>query len=160
MAHSVAEALNKFPGARMVVLAGNGHFQNSWGIPDRIKRLTDIRPVIVMNSSGERITRTIADYVLYPQRSKAPEPPLLMVELKETKEGIEVMKVSKGGPADKAGIEASDILKTIDGAKIEGIADIKIALLDKKPGDIVRLSLLRKRFLLGPKEMDVEVTLQ
>ncbi|MGE5893595.1 MAG: ChaN family lipoprotein [bacterium] len=160
MAQTIAETLKKSPDVQIIALAGGGHFLNSWGIPDRVKRLTGIAPFVILNSGGEKITREIADLVLYPGPVEGPEPPLLMVALKKAPEGILVEKLVAGGVAEKAGIKADDVLRTIDGRKIEDVADIKIALLDRRPGDRVKLTLSRKRFLFGRKDMVVEVELR
>ena len=141
MAHSVADALKKYPDAQMVVLAGNGHIQYSWGIPDRVKRLTGEGSSVLVNFGGEELDRGIADFVLFPAEVEFPESPRLMVSLRKAEEGVIIEKVMEGGVAGKAGLEEGDIIKAIDDKVIEDISDIKILLLYKKHGDKIRIKV-------------------
>lgn len=160
MALSAAEALKQNPDATVILLAGNGHLQNSWGIPDRIKRHTGIKPVVILNGGTNSIESGLADYLLFPGHAEVPEPPLLMVSLKVEDDRISVENVMKGGPADMAGILKGDVLSTIEGREIKSLQDIKSILFWKKAGDKVSLSLERKRFLFGSRELGVTVTLR
>ncbi|MEC4686260.1 MAG: ChaN family lipoprotein [Nitrospirota bacterium] len=157
MAHSIADTLKKYPDTQMVVLAGNGHVQHSWGIPDRVKRLTNERPTVILNYGGEGFDRGIADFVLFPKRIEPPESARLMVFLKDQKKGVVIEKVMKGGVADKAGLKEGDIIIAIDDKIVGDIPDVKIALLDRRPGDKVKIKVKRKRFLFGMKEMVFDV---
>lgn len=59
--------------------------------------------------------------------------------------GVKVMSVTPGGPADKAGIQAGDVIRKIDDVKL-GKGDAgKLTgyLADRKPGDEVKLTYLR-----------------
>ena len=51
-------------------------------------------------------------------------------EEKEAKSGLEVQAVSDGSPAMKAGIEEGDILVSVNGSKINKIADLNEAVQD------------------------------
>ena len=68
MAHNIAAALQKYPDARMVVLAGSGHLQYAWGIPARVQRLTGAPGVIILNDSGQGVDQRLADYICIPPR--------------------------------------------------------------------------------------------
>lgn len=48
-----------------------------------------------------------------------------------------------GGPAERAGIRAQDIVVAIDGQKIGSISDMRRELFRKKPGDSVRVEVVR-----------------
>ncbi|VAX34133.1 hypothetical protein MNBD_NITROSPIRAE03-866 [hydrothermal vent metagenome] len=157
MAHSIADTLRIYPDKQMVVLAGNGHVRHSWGIPDRVRRLTNERPTVILNYGGEGFDRGIADFVLFPKRIKPPESARLMVFLKNSRKGVVIEKVMKGGVADKAGLKEGDIITAVGAKVVSDISDIKIALLDRKPGDKVKIKVKRRRFLLGMKEMVFDV---
>ena len=83
--------------------------------------------------------------------------------------GALVQKVTPGGPADKAGIRAGDIsaqldnhpiqlggdiITKVDGKDIRSSKDLQAAVADRKPGDKVKLTMMR-----GSKARTVEVTL-
>ena len=159
MAHAISEAMEKYPDMQMVVLAGNGHLRYSWGIPDRVRRLTNESGVIILNGGEEKINRELADFVLYPEPVKAPESPKLKVILEEKDNLVTVKEVMKGGPAEQAGLKADDIIHKIDDREIEDISDIKIVLLDKRHGDPIKMIIYRKRFILGAEEIELDVTL-
>ncbi len=145
MAHSGAEALRKYPEAQMVVLAGSGHLQHSWGIPARVRRLTGDNSVLILNDSGQGVERGLADFILFPEPLPAPESPRLQVMLKKEKEGVIIEKVLKDGPGEKAGLKEKDIIKAVDNRAVLDIDDIKILLLTKKRGDTVNVKVLRKK---------------
>jgi len=157
MAHSIADTLKKYPDKQMVVLAGNGHIQHSWGIPDRVRRLTNERPTVILNYGGEGFDRGIADFVLFPKRIEPPEGARLMVFLKDTGKGVVIEKVMEGGVAGKAGLKEGDIITAVGAKVVSDISDIKIELLDRKPGDKVKIKVKRKRFLFGIKKMVFDV---
>lgn len=55
-----------------------------------------------------------------------------------------VREVTEGGPAHKAGLRRSDIITVLDGAGGADHAGLQRVLAGKKPGDVLRLSILRK----------------
>ena len=159
MAHTIVESLKKNPGYQMVVLAGNGHLQSSWGIPSRVKRLMDVDYTLILNSPGEDINRGLADYVLFPSYVPAPRAPRLGILTEETEEGLEVKRVFDGTPASRAGIEEGDIILSIDGREIKGLDDLKILLLHKAKGDRIKVKVSRSVFIFGSEETTMELTL-
>lgn len=68
--------------------------------------------------------------------------------------GALVSKVTKGGPADVAGIEVGDVIVKADGADVKSVSDLAAALAGKGAGDEVKLSILR-----GGSERDLSVKL-
>lgn len=75
----------------------------------------------------------------------------------DVKDGVYVVKVMIGGPADKAGIKAGDVILSIDGAKAS-TANEFISMLNKhKVGDRVTLRVARQG---GKQQDDVSVVLE
>ena len=58
--------------------------------------------------------------------------------------GALVNSVEKGSPADKGGVEASDIITKFDGKTVEGSSDLPRIVGSTKPGSKVDLEVLRK----------------
>ncbi len=58
-------------------------------------------------------------------------------------DGVFVSDVSKGTGADKAGIEAGDVIKKINAVKIHKFSDLVGQLIAKRPGDTVAVTLDR-----------------
>jgi putative serine protease PepD len=59
-----------------------------------------------------------------------------------------------GGPAEKAGLHPGDVITEIDDAKVEGGAELIVAIRSHRPGDTVTLTVKR-----GDGERTVRVTL-
>jgi putative serine protease PepD len=51
--------------------------------------------------------------------------------------------VVNGGPADKAGLHAGDVITAIDGTEVEGSAELIVAIRSHRPGDTVTLTVKR-----------------
>ncbi|MGA1414891.1 MAG: S1C family serine protease, partial [Candidatus Kapaibacteriota bacterium] len=61
----------------------------------------------------------------------------------EKKQGVVVIEVRRGTPAEKAGIEPGDIILEIDGTKIENSEDIELAIFDGVVGQTLNLLIDR-----------------
>ncbi len=72
----------------------------------------------------------------------------------EVDEGAFVTEVVPGSAADDAGLEAGDVIVEIDGEEVTEAAAVREAILDKEPGDQVRITILR-----NGEEQTVEVEL-
>lgn len=70
------------------------------------------------------------------------------------KNGVLVQLVQPGGPADKAGLKAGDIITTIDGRSIKDGDDLVNEIAARRPGSTVRLAYLR-----DGKQNDTTVTI-
>ena len=69
--------------------------------------------------------------------------------------GVKFADVREGSPAGKAGFKAGDIMVEFDGKPIENLYDFTYALRGKKPGDTVKVKVLRGG---TPVEADVLLT--
>ncbi len=58
-------------------------------------------------------------------------------------EGVRVARVMPGSPAERAGVQAGDVLVALDGAPIDGLRDLSETLKGHAPGDTVRITLRR-----------------
>ena len=67
--------------------------------------------------------------------------------------------MSSGGAGEKAGLRKGDVLVSVDVQPVQAIADVRLALWDNVPGDRVRVTVRRKRFLRAAAERDFEVEL-
>ncbi|MFQ6067284.1 MAG: S1C family serine protease [bacterium] len=68
--------------------------------------------------------------------------------------GLYVASVISGSPADKAGLQAKDIIRKIDGQEVKTSQELKALISKKKVGDEVSLTILR-----GKETKIFEVTL-
>ncbi len=58
--------------------------------------------------------------------------------------GALVSSVEPGGPAERAGIQAGDVILKLDGKEIEGSADLSRAVAAVSPGNAAKLEIWRK----------------
>jgi serine protease DegQ len=68
--------------------------------------------------------------------------------------GVLVQAVVPRGPADRAGVQARDVIVQMDDRKIELVEDVFAELRDHKPGEKVTVTVVR-----GGDSRDVDVTL-
>jgi serine protease Do len=68
--------------------------------------------------------------------------------------GAYVARVAAGGPADKAGIRAGDVLTKINGQEIKNSLGLTRELFKYQPGDKVTVTIFREN-----KTVDVSITL-
>jgi serine protease Do len=70
------------------------------------------------------------------------------------KNGVLVQEITPGGPAEKAGLKAGDIITTIDGRSIKDGDDLVNEIASRRPGSSIRLGLLREG-----KQTDATITI-
>jgi hypothetical protein len=157
MAESVDRFLKAHPNDQVVVLAGSGHLAYGSGIPKRAARRNEYAYTIILNDAG--LEKDIANYVLFPGTTPGVTSPKLMVFLKEEAGKVEIVGFPQDSASKKAGMQVGDMILSIDRTPVHSVDDIKIELLFRKKGEKVSVAVLRKG-LLGPEEMDFEVTLQ
>jgi PDZ domain-containing secreted protein len=68
--------------------------------------------------------------------------------------GVLVIRLERGGPAERAGIRSDDTITAINGAQVTSARDLRDQLLRYQPGDIVRLTVLRDRAEDLPVRLD------
>ncbi|TNG01494.1 MAG: PDZ domain-containing protein, partial [Gammaproteobacteria bacterium] len=160
MAQQVADYLRRHPDRKMVVLAGFGHVAHGVGIPNRVERRLPVDSAIVLPGDRTQIQPGIGDFILFPQKSKLPPAGLMGVFLGESgSRGVKVEQIAPDGAAADAGVKEGDWISKIDDIEIQTRADIKIAMLGRKPDERITVQVKRKRFILGEKELELELTL-
>ena len=68
--------------------------------------------------------------------------------------GVYIAKILVDGPLNNIGIVESDIITKIDNTQIDKMNDLKKYIYTKNPGDVVKLTILRRN-----EQITVEVTL-
>lgn len=157
MAESIDQYLKQRPDLRMVVLAGGGHIAFESGIPLRAFRRNSEPYVTVLNDAD--IEPGAANYIVYPRPLDGVTAPRLMVSLKELNSRLSIVDFQEGSVAKQAGLRAGDTILSVDNSAITTVEDLKLMLFYKKKGDVLAVKIMRKRFLLGDKEMEFTVTL-
>jgi predicted metalloprotease with PDZ domain len=157
MAESIDAYFKKNPDHQMAVIAGGGHLVYGTGIPKRAYRRNGLSYTVILNDGD--IERNIADFIIFPQPLDGMTAPKLMATFKEEKGRMVFQDFVKESPSKAAGIKVGDVLVSLDGVPVTTLPEIKTALYYKSKGDIMKVKVIRKRFLLGEKEMEFEVKL-
>jgi putative serine protease PepD len=58
-------------------------------------------------------------------------------------DGVPVVEVVDGGPADKAGLQAGDRILRVAGEQVETVGDVRVAVSEREPGERVELQVER-----------------
>lgn len=159
MAQHVAGYLEKHPRRQMLVLGGRGHISARHGIPNRVTRRTGIRGLVILSHDPRRSARTEADYLVLDR--ERPLPPLgMMGALLDIEKGIVITGFSHGSAAKAAGLEKGDRIVAVDGREVEDYVAFKLLMLDKKPGDRLKVTVEHKGWLVGQQRKTVEMVLK
>jgi uncharacterized iron-regulated protein len=159
MAERVADYLQANPQRRMVVLAGSGHLMFGSGIPQRVNRRLPISSAIILPGDKLQLAPGIADFISYPGEEKLPPAGVMGIYLAEQDHGVLVGGLAPGGAAEQVGVKKGDLIHSLDDSGIHKVSDIRVALLDKSPGDQVKLKVRRKGVIWGKDELEFDITL-
>lgn len=142
MAKQSARYLEAHPERYLVVLAGEGHVIRS-GIPARFARRSGVEPAIVLQGESKEFAPEDGDYLLVSETVELPRGGKLGVMLDTRENGVVVSDFSDDSAAREAGILKHDRIVKLDGAFIRSFADLKLTLMDKRPGDAVSVTVER-----------------
>ena len=158
MALSIDEYLRKNPMRQMIVIAGSGHLAYGAGIPKRAFRRNGYEYTTILNDAD--VDQGIADYLIFPKTEEGVMAPKLMVMIKAEDGRVMITDFPEDSVSKKAGIKAGDVILALDNSPVQTVADISLALFYKRHDEVVKVKVMRKRFLLGDKELEFEVMLK
>ena len=143
MAESAVDYLDENPESRLLILAGSGHIAYGSGIPNRIKRRTDVKQFSILVSEDYLpISENIADYLVL-SAEQSLQPVGLIGAFLQTEGKLLVIKgFSDDSAAKDAGLEEGAVIISVDNETVESFADFKLAIMARKPGDSVELQYL------------------
>jgi len=158
MAERAAKYLLQNPKKRLVVLAGIGHLTDGTGIPQRVTRRVPVKSSIVLPADSVEVRPGVSDFLLYPEDARLPPKGHMGIILADDEKAV-VKSVVPGSPAEQAGMEKGDVILSLNGVSTEKLADLRIFLVDKKPGDQLDVVIRRKRFFFGESEISLKMKL-
>jgi Peptidase family M28/PDZ domain len=123
-------------------------------VPRGIDRVTDLAAGIARRLAG---SGDVAAMSLTPVKQEPPSPPAsesersrgygpylgTIPDMTPRDFGLRLTGVREGSPAEKAGLQAGDVVVEFDGKPIADIYAYTYALRDKKPGDVVKIVVER-----------------
>jgi uncharacterized iron-regulated protein len=147
MADSAAKYLNDHPEKAIVVLAGGEHIAYGSGIPNRMRRrIPGLTSAILSLGREPNPDHTAADYFLVSTKLDLPAAARMGVVMDEGPNGVIVKEVTPQGAAAQAGVKVNDRIIAIAGDSVQSMADARLALLDKTPGQHITLYVQRKHW--------------
>lgn len=155
MSRSIYDYLAANPERTMVVLAGQGHLMYGSGIPKRTFRRNHLAYSIILIDAD--VEENIADYIFFPKPVEGETSPKLMVFLTKGKDGFAVAGFPDDSVSEKAGLKVGDILLFVDDVRVNTVDDIKIHLIYKKKGEIVRVKVGREE---NGKRIEIEIPVE
>jgi uncharacterized iron-regulated protein len=159
MAERAADYLKRYPTRRLVVLAGSRHLAYGSGIPRRLARRLEVASAIVLQGSESSSDSHMGDYLLPTEKRTLPPAGRLGIRLGNFGDGVVVVAFSRASAAAASGIMYADRIVSVDGEPVSGVADVKVALWDKRPGDRVVLKVRRRFWFPRDAELDFVVEL-
>ncbi|MCS6947027.1 MAG: ChaN family lipoprotein, partial [Steroidobacteraceae bacterium] len=153
MGWNAAQALSTpyDPREIVVVLIGAGHVAYGLGAERQLAphfsgRIASLIPVTVRDDDGRPVAGVRASYANYiwgVPRTAQPTLPVLGVSLlgRVGPEPTTVIQIDKRSPAERAGLKVGDVLRSIDGAPIDGTPALQRRIAEYAWGDAERIAL-------------------
>jgi serine protease Do len=114
--------------------------------------------VTVKREEGEKVLEVVLDkFGTWVRETVNPKVAFLGVKFSPTPhaDGVQIEQVFPNTPAAKAGVQANDVITHFDGEKVQDADHIRRLIASKKPGDKVKIKVLREG-----EEKEIEVTLE
>ncbi len=159
MSESIANYLSSPEGRdkKMMVMAGGFHVGYGFGLPRRTFRRLPVPYQIViphsqdfpdemkmLNVKAPNLPLPLADFVWgVPYQALKEKRVRLGIMMEQFQAGVRIRDVFPDSPAGKAGIIKGDIIATFDGVTINERFDLIYQLQKKKPGDKVKIKIIR-----------------
>jgi uncharacterized iron-regulated protein len=160
MAQQAADYLTAHPDYHMVILAGSGHIARGSGIPRRLLRRLPASSAIVLNGWDGAIEPGLADFILLPEPRLLP-PSGRFGLLLETGNPVPVVEACMpDSPCTLAGLKPGDRFLSIDDEPVADITDLRLAMWNKRPGDVVTIEVSRKRWFSAPQQLSYRIELR
>lgn len=140
MAQTLAQRLEQTGGKCIIVVAiGEGHITDRLGVPylTRIRKPHEYRTVapVPINYPFSVLDPDLADYVVITDKSQPVHRPRLGVTIKPAAsgEGVEILGILPGSPADRAAMRKGDIIISINGSIVKSVEEVQQALIRGGP---------------------------
>jgi uncharacterized iron-regulated protein len=159
MAEEAAQYLSTHPDKALVILAGRGHVESGFGIPNRVRRrLPDCKMATLVTADKVQTRDHVADYFLISNKEVLPPAPKMGISL-DVSVGVRVKDVPRPGPAADSGLKPEDQIVSIDGQDVKTLGDVRLALLNKQSGDHL-LIRARRNNSAGVEDFTFGIVLQ
>ena len=143
MARTASDFLSSNPEKKLIILAGSGHVVYQDAIPARIDTL-GARDFAILATGPEGRYAGGSPDVLFLERDLPLEPAgQVGMELAGQDDGVKVRSVQPQSPAEQAGLQPGDQILSIAGEPVRSLEDVRLALLDRAPGEELWVDWMR-----------------
>lgn len=153
MAAHAAEYLHAHPERGMVLLAGSGHIAPPGSIPERLEQRLGVSSAVLLPEEIAETAERGAVYRLSFEPVELPPAGRMGVRL-ALDDGVSAEAIQPDSAAQRAGLQTADRIVAIGGQAIESLADLRLALLDKVPGERIVVTVNRQ-----PEDRPVDLEL-
>ena len=144
MADSVVSQLQAHPGRQLVVLAGSGHVAADSGIPQRAQHRIPHEYTVMISTDPGMSAMAGADHALLASGDELPAAGKLGITMGESDSGVTVGRWLRDRIAGEyAEFLPGDLITSIAGERIGSIEDVRLAMLDRLPGEQLWVELER-----------------
>lgn len=149
MAAGIAEALQRYPGKRVVGVLGSGHVIHGWGVPRQLNDLGVSTVVTLLPSDAHGRCAdwpsglATAVFGVVPGKDPAAVPPRLGVWLAPHEQGVSIRDVVEDSVAATAGLRAGDVLLQVAGKPCRQAEDVIDRVRAQPPGSWLPMQVLR-----------------
>ena len=149
MAEALASGLERNPSALVVGIAGRGHLEYGYGIPHQLEDMGVEGVEILLPLDADEQCSILdpgvasAVYVVPADADSAPPRPLLGVGIETADDGVRVNEVVEGSVAERAGIEAGDVILSAAGFQTPTTAKLIEIVGRQAPGTWLPLEVRR-----------------
>ncbi len=141
MAYEIAKFLKENDKQTILVFAGRGHTHRE-AIPDRVKKRIGIGGITIA-SYQQNDPFFSSDYVIVQPKMELPAVGLIGIEMEERENNIYIKSITRDILKKPFGLQINDQLLTISQINISKYSDVKLAMLNKEPGDKIIIEVLR-----------------
>jgi uncharacterized iron-regulated protein len=157
MAEALAAPLRQADPPLAVGIMGSGHLRDGYGTPHQLRALGVQRISVLLpfepGESCESLRPNCADALFGMGPAPAgPRRMLMGVLLNSVAEGSKIIEVTKGSPAEKAGLQPGDVITVAAGRKVGSVHDIIVTVARQAPGSWLPLTVRR-----GVQSLDIVV---
>jgi len=166
MAENIVRILKDNPSKTLVVIAGGQHTRKDSGIPPRVLRRLPLQQASVLNIYGDNPAthpERLADFFFLaePRFLKAKGKIGIGIDPEDNNGAprLRVIEISPTGQAGEAGMKKNDIIVSVEGQPVKTMEDLGILMMDSRPGDQLRVTILREKEGSAAEEKELSVKL-
>jgi uncharacterized iron-regulated protein len=149
MAQGIADALGRYPDARVVGILGSGHVFNGWGVEHQLASLgvSDVASLLPSDVAADCAMvppgRATAVFGMAVDTGVPAERPRLGVWLEPVDRFVAVQRVIDGSVAAQAGLEQGDLLLEVGGLPCDDVEDVIERVQAQAPGSWLPIRVRR-----------------